>query len=727
MISNGTAWQKITNSAAVSSVAGKTGVVTLTTADLTDVNLTGNAAGKVLTWDGSQWAPASTGAGSVSSVHVSGGSTGLTTSGGPITSSGTITLEGTLAITNGGTGAGTADDARTNLGLGTAAVANTGTSATNIPVLDGTGKIPNDLLNFSGLAYKGNYSLSGNPTVPVETSGNYYIISEAGTETGSALTFAAGDWMISNGAAWQKITNSSAVSSVAGKTGAVLLSGADITSGTVAVAYGGTGTATGSITGTGALTFAAGGINQNVALTPSGTGNTLLSGKVGIGTASPDPSAKLEVSSTTQGTLITRMTTAQRDAIASPVESLFIYNTTTHCFEAFVNGAWNSVSCPSACTPPAACTASSASGIGCRSFTANWSASTGATSYFIDVATNSGFSAFVTGYINLNVGNMTSYSITNLTPGTTYYYRLRAATACVSGNSNMITVTTNPVPVQPSVITETATLCQGASAVAYSVTNVAGVTYAWSYSGTGMTGISGTTNAISPTFSALATSGTLSVTPNNTCGSGTARTFAITVNSVPAQPGAVTGTSPVCQGSNGVAYSVTNVAGVSYAWTYSGTGFSIASGSGTNSITANFSASATSGTLTVTPSNSCGNGTAQTYPITINSVPAQPSVITGTAANCPGTNAVAYSVTNVAGVSYAWTYSGTGFTVASGSGTNAITADFSALATSGTLTVTPSNTCGNGTARTQALTIYGVPAAPTAGSHSPASGQIVWN
>jgi hypothetical protein len=49
--------------------------------------------------------------------------------------------------------------------------------------------------------------------------------------------------------------------------------------GTLAVAHGGTGTATGSITGTGALTFAAGGANQNVTLTPSGTGNTILNGK----------------------------------------------------------------------------------------------------------------------------------------------------------------------------------------------------------------------------------------------------------------------------------------------------------------------------------------------------------------------------------------------------------------------------------------------------------------
>ena len=42
--------------------------------------------------------------GSVTSVDVSGGTTGLTTSGGPITSSGTITLAGTLGVANGGTG-----------------------------------------------------------------------------------------------------------------------------------------------------------------------------------------------------------------------------------------------------------------------------------------------------------------------------------------------------------------------------------------------------------------------------------------------------------------------------------------------------------------------------------------------------------------------------------------------------------------------------------------------
>lgn len=58
----------------------------------------------------------SSGTGTVTSVAVSGGTTGLTTSGGPITTSGTITLAGTLAIANGGSGQTTASAALTAFG-----------------------------------------------------------------------------------------------------------------------------------------------------------------------------------------------------------------------------------------------------------------------------------------------------------------------------------------------------------------------------------------------------------------------------------------------------------------------------------------------------------------------------------------------------------------------------------------------------------------------------------
>ena len=51
--------------------------------------------------------------------------------------------------------------------------------------------------------------------------------------------------------------------------------------------------------------------------------------QVGVGTNSPDASAALDVESTTQGILIPRVTTAQRDAIVSPAEGLEVYDTDT--------------------------------------------------------------------------------------------------------------------------------------------------------------------------------------------------------------------------------------------------------------------------------------------------------------------------------------------------------------------------------------------------------------
>lgn len=80
-----------------------------------------------------EWVSAG-GGGTVTSVAVSGGTTGLSTSGGPITSAGTITLAGTLAIANGGTGATSAGAALTALGAYPASnpsgfTSNTGTIA----------------------------------------------------------------------------------------------------------------------------------------------------------------------------------------------------------------------------------------------------------------------------------------------------------------------------------------------------------------------------------------------------------------------------------------------------------------------------------------------------------------------------------------------------------------------------------------------------------------------
>jgi len=55
----------------------------------------------------------------------------------------------------------------------------------------------------------------------------------------------------------------------------------------------------------------------------------------------PDVSAILDVSSSTQGFLPPRMSTAQRDAIVSPANGLAIFNTDAGCLNYYFSGSWN--------------------------------------------------------------------------------------------------------------------------------------------------------------------------------------------------------------------------------------------------------------------------------------------------------------------------------------------------------------------------------------------------
>lgn len=67
-------------------------------------------------------------------------------------------------------------------------------------------------------------------------------------------------------------------------------------------------------------------------------------GQFAVGTASPANSAILDVSSTTQGVLMPRMTTTQIQAIASPAEGLLVFNTTLSHVCVFVLGTWQKLS-----------------------------------------------------------------------------------------------------------------------------------------------------------------------------------------------------------------------------------------------------------------------------------------------------------------------------------------------------------------------------------------------
>lgn len=162
--------------------------------------------------------------------------------------------------------------------------------------------------------------------------------------------------------------------------------------------------------------------------------------------ATPDNTSILDISSTNRGFLLPRMTETERDAISSPATSLMIFNTTSNCLQIYISSQWMNISC--ACDPPVAPLATAATNTIAIAFDANWNAVSGATAYYIDVDDNADFSSPLTGYNNLNVGNVVTYSITGLTAGTTYYYRVRAENSCgIGGNSNTITTITPTCPI----------------------------------------------------------------------------------------------------------------------------------------------------------------------------------------------------------------------------------------------------------------------------------------
>lgn len=108
-------------------------------------------------------------------------------------------------------------------------------AANGLAELDGSGKVPVAQLPdsvFGGLDYQGTWNASTNtPTLTATplAAGAFYKVSVAGTTSlGGVDDWGVGDWIISDGTTWQKVDNSELVTSVAGRTGDVVLEIADI-------------------------------------------------------------------------------------------------------------------------------------------------------------------------------------------------------------------------------------------------------------------------------------------------------------------------------------------------------------------------------------------------------------------------------------------------------------------------------------------------------------------
>lgn len=289
--------------------------------------------------------------------------------------------------------------------------------------------------------------------------------------------------------------------------------------------------------------------------------------------------------------------------------------------------------------------------------------------------------------------------------------QVEAVNGCGTSTARLLSVDIIAAPATPSPISGVSNYCENTTANIFDVTNdPAATSYSWSYTGTGAS-FSSTTNSISVDFATGATSGDFVVTATNGCGNSAASIKTITVSSIPALPGAINGTASACEASVSNPFDVTNDPNAtSYAWSYTGTGATI--GGTTNTISVSFGTGATSGNLEVTASNACGTSGAQSLPITITNIPAQPSIIGGNLTPCEGTVSNSYGVlTDINATNYVWSYTGTGHTI-SGT-TNTISVDYASGATSGDLQVMAQNGCGTSPVRSESITVMSIPATPS--------------
>lgn len=81
--------------------------------------------------------------------------------------------------------------------------------------------------DVNGLNYIGTFDASSGANPAIKPAGQYYIVSIAGDIYTGATILGVGDWIVSNGVVWQKIDNTTVITSVFNRTGAVVATKGD--------------------------------------------------------------------------------------------------------------------------------------------------------------------------------------------------------------------------------------------------------------------------------------------------------------------------------------------------------------------------------------------------------------------------------------------------------------------------------------------------------------------
>ncbi|MBB5437997.1 hypothetical protein HDC92_001671, partial [Pedobacter sp. AK017] len=285
----------------------------------------------------------------------------------------------------------------------------------------------------------------------------------------------------------------------------------------------------------------------------------------------------------------------------------------------------------------------------------------------------------------------TIYTV-NPTVSTTYYVTVKGDNSCenASGAGKAVTITVNPLPLQPTVTASGGTtFCVGGSVV---LTSNAATSYQW-YRGTTL--LTGETNQ---TYTASESGNyTVIVTDGNSCSSPASAAVPVTVNPLPLQPTvtASAGTT-FCLGGSVV---LTSSAATSYQW-YRGT--TLLTGETNQTYTASESGNYT---VIITDGNSCSSPASTAVTVTVNPLPLQPTVTASAGTTfCLGGSV---TLTSSVAASYQW-YRGT--TLLTGETNQTYTASESG---NYTVIVTDGNSCSSPASTAVTVTVNPLPLQPT--------------
>jgi len=300
---------------------------------------------------------------------------------------------------------------------------------------------------------------------------------------------------------------------------------------------------------------------------------------------------------------------------------------------------------------------------------------------------------------NSFTSNVQNPTITNPTVTAGGNYSVTATVNGCTGPAGIISVTIYPIPAAPTPGSNSP-ICSGQT-LSLTANNMAGATYSWTGPNTF------TSNVQNPTITnpTITASGTYSVRATINGCTGPFGIVSVTIYPIPAAPSAGSN-SPLCAGQT-LSLTASTMAGGTYSWT------------GPNSFTSNVQ-NPTITNPTVTASgiysvaatvNGC-KGPNGTISVTVNAIPAAP--LAGSNSPICAGQTLSLTAANMAGATYSWT------------GPNAFTSGLQnptitnpTVTASGNYSVAATVNGCTGPFGIVSVTIYPIPAAPSAGSNSP--------